>query len=530
RAPLLANNHELNEEENVSGEGESGLLDDPIARFIIASKPLAVLWLLPALYLTLSLQSFSADTPSISLWVLFFIATSSMALISLKTINVNAWLSDVMLIQACISLVSTVFFFMLKEYYASGFFIWAFLLSSASSHSLSQPKSFHPHPTSLVSSIKRAIILVFGIAGNMCIPLLMMHGLSRLALQAEYPPQGVFIATPFSPQVLIECQGAGSPTVVFETGLGALRHDSFGKLFEAVKSKTRVCWYDRPGYVYSHALVDHPLQTTQVVSDNLWQVLQDAREYGPFVVVGHSIAGLYLRNFVMDHARNVSGLMLLDTSSEYQGAFTKAGAEETLATIGNLVSPLIPSATTYFGLFGGGGGNDSASIGEESVHALNDAWMKTMISELRGSLFDGNPEAFMKKRDDLANGSEDGLLFGDLPVTLITAGNGAAGVCKYFKIETCTQLEDLPKKGKVVSKDGKKITYVNNTIPKGWGTGWLGWHHQQVSESSDNVWEIFVNGTHFVMKDYSEETLSSLEGLIGRARVYWQRVKVEFNV
>ncbi|KAI9341392.1 Alpha/Beta hydrolase protein, partial [Obelidium mucronatum] len=225
------------------------------------------------------------------------------------------------------------------------------------------------------------------LVGHALLPLLMMHSLSKLAVQQEYPPQGTFVETHYSPQVLIECKGSGSPTIVFETGLGALRNSSFHMLYAPLENSTRVCWYDRPGYGYSQPVLFQSHQSIQVVSDNLWAVLEAAGEQGPFVLVGHSIAGLYTRNFVMDHAQNVSGLMLIDTSSEYQGGYEKHWGEQVLAEIANLVSPLIPNVNAFFALFGG----NMDYRKEDAVHILNDC-------ELRGAFFGEFPAAFVKKR------------------------------------------------------------------------------------------------------------------------------------
>lgn len=112
-------------------------------------------------------------------------------------------------------------------------------------------------------------------------------------------------------QLYMESAGAGSPTVIFECGMGC-GAESLANLAAEVQQVTRTVLYDRAGLGQSDPA---PMpRTSQDVVDDLWQLLQQAQIDGPYLLVGHSFAGLHLRLFVHQHPQVVAGLVLLDAS------------------------------------------------------------------------------------------------------------------------------------------------------------------------------------------------------------------------
>lgn len=55
------------------------------------------------------------------------------------------------------------------------------------------------------------------------------------------------------------------------------------------------------------------------MKSELKELLENAEEKGPFVLVGHSFAGYNLRLFATFYKDLVSGMVLLDASHEDQG-------------------------------------------------------------------------------------------------------------------------------------------------------------------------------------------------------------------
>lgn len=112
-------------------------------------------------------------------------------------------------------------------------------------------------------------------------------------------------------RLYLERAGVGSPTVIFESGMecGAA---SLANLAAGVQKSTHTVIYDRAGLGQSEPA--HIPRTSQDVVNDLWRLLQQAQIDGPYLLVGHSFAGLHLRLFAHQHPEVVAGLVLLDAS------------------------------------------------------------------------------------------------------------------------------------------------------------------------------------------------------------------------
>jgi predicted alpha/beta hydrolase family esterase len=118
--------------------------------------------------------------------------------------------------------------------------------------------------------------------------------------------------------LFLQCQGSGSPTVVFDAGFYD-SHAVWARLEPAVARRTRTCSYDRAGVGQSdpRGTRESEVPAEQVV-DELHALLARADVPPPYVLVGHSLAGLHARLFVARHPQDVSGLVLVDpTSPDY---------------------------------------------------------------------------------------------------------------------------------------------------------------------------------------------------------------------
>jgi pimeloyl-ACP methyl ester carboxylesterase len=131
-------------------------------------------------------------------------------------------------------------------------------------------------------------------------------------------------------KMYLACRGRGTPTVVLASGYGDTARvwsiDAPGlptpHVLPAVAGFTRVCAYDRPGTFginndRSHSdPVPQPHAPDDAVAD-LHALLQAAPVPGPYVLVGHSLSGAYVRLYAATYPDDVAGMVLVDASNEY---------------------------------------------------------------------------------------------------------------------------------------------------------------------------------------------------------------------
>ena len=110
-------------------------------------------------------------------------------------------------------------------------------------------------------------------------------------------------------RLYIECRGSGSPVVVLQIGLGGTAAD-WGRIAPTVADSTTVCAYDRAGHGWSDEAAG-PQDGIAIASD-LHTLLERARVAGPYVLVGHSSGGPYVRVFAARYPDDVGGMVLLD--------------------------------------------------------------------------------------------------------------------------------------------------------------------------------------------------------------------------
>lgn len=111
----------------------------------------------------------------------------------------------------------------------------------------------------------------------------------------------------------VHCLGVGDPTVVVEAGSGSWSNDWLPAQ-RLLAERQRVCTYDRPGYGWSDP-ADEPATARRLTRD-LRRALDGVGVDRPFVLVGHSLGGLYARAYALQHPQDVAGLVLVDARHE----------------------------------------------------------------------------------------------------------------------------------------------------------------------------------------------------------------------
>jgi pimeloyl-ACP methyl ester carboxylesterase len=119
-------------------------------------------------------------------------------------------------------------------------------------------------------------------------------------------------------RLLLHQSGSGTPAVVFLAGGGAVGLDYLNVQQRAAELTTSVI-YDRAGIGWSQH-IDLPRASVDVIEE-LRALLTVAGVPAPYVLVGHSLGGLYARHYAQRYSGEVSGLVLLDPAHEDYNAY-----------------------------------------------------------------------------------------------------------------------------------------------------------------------------------------------------------------
>jgi pimeloyl-ACP methyl ester carboxylesterase len=157
-----------------------------------------------------------------------------------------------------------------------------------------------------------AFAVVAGVALGVAVDVVRTGGpsawLARHHLAPPYEARGARIDVGVR-SLYLDCRGRGSPTIVLEAGSGA-DSSTWSAVLDPLAETTRTCAYDRAGRARSDPT---GTRTLRDAAAELRELLSAAGEPPPFVLVGHSLGGAFMRVFASDHRDEVAGLVLVDT-------------------------------------------------------------------------------------------------------------------------------------------------------------------------------------------------------------------------
>lgn len=110
-------------------------------------------------------------------------------------------------------------------------------------------------------------------------------------------------------------KGTGGPTVVFQSGLGS-DHKIWAEIQDSLARFTTTLSYDRAGLQWSDPSASP--KTLEGMTRELEILLEKTGCPKPYILVGHSLAGLTLRPFIQKHEKEVAGVVFLDVSHPLQ--------------------------------------------------------------------------------------------------------------------------------------------------------------------------------------------------------------------
>jgi pimeloyl-ACP methyl ester carboxylesterase len=115
-------------------------------------------------------------------------------------------------------------------------------------------------------------------------------------------------------QLAYRLQGDAGPTVVFESGQG-LGMASWERVAPRLAACARVVVYDRAGVGASPARPNNLPVMADSVADDLARLLRAIGASPPYILVGHSLGGLYVQAFARRNPGDVAAVVLVDAAS-----------------------------------------------------------------------------------------------------------------------------------------------------------------------------------------------------------------------
>jgi pimeloyl-ACP methyl ester carboxylesterase len=234
--------------------------------------------------------------------------------------------------------------------------------------------------------------------------------------QKNYPPPGWLVDLGTHRLHILESGNANGPTVVFESGLMSTVL-SWTEIADRLSPSYRIVRYDRAGLGWSD-LGPMPRTADQIASE-LHALLDKAAIPPPYVLVGHSFAGLTMPIFAARFPSEVAGMLLLDPVAPSEWS-PPSGRDQKLVSIGATVCRRA-AFITRFGLL-------------RLVRFLLTTRAKSLASRLVRLISRGAPED---------SGTVSSPWFSALP-TLEKEMAGIFWIQPKFALTIASQLENLP--------------------------------------------------------------------------------------
>ena len=252
--------------------------------------------------------------------------------------------------------------------------------------------------------------------------------ISRVLADRNYPPPGRFIDVGGHELHAVD-RGVGTPTVIFETGLGFDGHLPWHLVQDEVAQFTRSVSYDRAGVLYSER-GDNP-KSAAAVSGELAALLQAGGFEPPYILVAHSLAGLLIRPFVYEHREQIAGIVLVDVSHPDQ----RNRLPEEMRSDSGPPPALMLAFLRNFGIH-----RYLLSRAEPPLSRVDPLWAEvapTMIHRSAGTFDEGNNIPAIADEVRPLND------FGDIPLVVITGASPTRNQNMSVSDELKQELTDL---------------------------------------------------------------------------------------
>jgi pimeloyl-ACP methyl ester carboxylesterase len=166
-------------------------------------------------------------------------------------------------------------------------------------------------------------------------------------------PRGQMVDIGEGRSLRLVCEGpknAPTPTVWMEAGAFGGAAD-FGAIQQKLTAKgIRSCAYDRAGMGFSPTAPGP--RDGDAISGDLARLMVASGESGPFILMAHSMGGLYVREFAVKHPDKIAGLVLIEAVTpellEMPGADRFVNTFLAIARVNAVAGSLFLTKPAYF--------------------------------------------------------------------------------------------------------------------------------------------------------------------------------------
>jgi pimeloyl-ACP methyl ester carboxylesterase len=222
-------------------------------------------------------------------------------------------------------------------------------------------------------ALAAACLLAIVVMSGASVEAVMRHRAAR-----AYPAPGRLVDVG-GRRLQIDCRGAGSPTVVLESGLDNLGSLSWASVHDSLAHTTRVCAYSRAGMLWSDR-APGAFDARQVARD-LHTALTNSGEAAPWVMVGHSLGGPYVVVFTGLYGEEVAGLVLVEGSHPEQLARFREATGRSMQPATGMMA--VGSALAWTGIVRLAAGGAPPSTWPPVADVVPRAYLPTSVEALR---------------------------------------------------------------------------------------------------------------------------------------------------
>ena len=329
--------------------------------------------------------------------------------------------------------------------------------------------------------VKWVCLSVAGVIALLLVAGFVYEHIARTLVRKAYPAQGQSV-TVGDHTLNVTSKGNGGPLVVFESGIDQGGAMVWGRVQDQTAMFTSTLSYDRAGIMWSER-GGNP-KTCVAMADELYEVLRKSNMQGPYILVGHSVAGYILRSFVARHAAEIAGIVLVDAAHPDQWNRFPPVLNKNLPPLWVIRLASNTGAVRLFmpSVYPGISKNDSLNV---VVNAYFPVSLPTVAEEF----------AYVRS---LADEAAKISTFGDIPLIVIT-GTG----------------------------ESRKDDYPSEALAKTFDTLWGEMQTDLLKMSTRSRHVLASRSGHFIMLDQPEVVLEAIRELVNQSRGRTEARRIE---